>query len=358
VKPIAAEIQSLGVEMPPIVRTNDYWRQRYPNLVHDVEEQGRHKVWSPPLDSRATSIFLEEMAPYLHDPFRGTIERRVLAPGQTSLDLECAAARKALDALGLGPRDIDITLCASFLGDYPGIGNGAFLAKALELSGPAWNIESACAGGLMGFDMASSLVASGRAEKVLVVVSCDYSRRIDDKDVMSWTSGDGAAAFVVGRATGDRGILGSHFMPTTSTCGSLYFEICETAPGSYGLRMQCTAEAGRLLRETSEDCIRKTCERAIADAGMTKKDVEHFIFATPTAWYVNFCARSLGIDPQRCVDTHPYYANVGPVCWLANLHEHARSRGIRADDVVLMCAIGSVSSVGAIVARFGSMALG
>lgn len=357
-QPIAAEIQSLSVEVPKVVRTNDYWRTRYPDLVRDVEAQGRHKVWSPPEGSRATSIFLEEMAPYLQDPFRGTIERRVLEPGQTILSLECAAAQKALDALGIGPRDVDLTLCASFLGDHPGLGNGAFLAKALGLSGPAWNIESTCAGGLVGLDMASSLIASGRAQKILVVTSCDYSRRIDDKDVLSWTSGDGAAAFIVGRSTGNRGILGSYFTPTTSTCGSLYFEYCGTGPDTYGLRMQCTAEAGRLLRETSEDCIRRTCERALAEAGMTTQDVAHFVFTTPTAWYAHFCARSLGIDPRRCVDTHPYFANMGPVCWLANLHELARIRGIRPDDVVLMCAIGSVSSVGAIVARFGSMALG
>lgn len=358
VKSIAAEIQSLSVELPKVIRTNDYWRERFPEIVQNVEDQGRHKVWSPPADSRASSIFLEEMAPYLPDPFRGTIERRALAPGQTSLDLECIAARKALDALGIGPRDIDITLCASFLGDYPGLGNGAFLARELGLSGPAWNIESTCAGGLVGLDMASSLIGSGRAKKILVVTSCDYSRRIEDKDVLSWTSGDGAAAFVVGQATGDRGILGSFFTPTTSTCGSLYFEYCEKEPGAYGLRMQCTAEAGRLLRETSEDCIRRTCEQALAEAGLTTKDVAHYIFTTPTAWYANFCARSLGIDRALSVDTHPYYANIGPVCWLANLYERARIHGIRADDIVLMCAIGSVSSVGAIVARFGSMALG
>jgi 3-oxoacyl-[acyl-carrier-protein] synthase-3 len=358
VKPIAAEILSLGVEMPSIVRTNDYWRERYPNIVEDVEEKGRHKVWSPPPNSSASSLFLEEMALYLSDPFRGTIERRVLGTGQTSLMMECGAARRALNAARIGPKDIDITLCVSFLGDHAGLGNGSFLARELELTGPAWNIESTCAGSLAALDLAASLIGSGRANRILVVTSCDYSRRIDEKDVLSWTSGDGAAAFVVGRATEDHGILGSNFIATTSTCGSLYFEYCEPAPNKYGVRMQCTAEAGRLLRETSEDCIRRTCEQAIAQAGMTLDDVQHFIFATPTAWYANFCARSLGIDPSRCSDTYPQYANIGPVCWLANLYEHARTRGIRPGDVVVLCAIGSVSSAGAIVARFGTMNLG
>lgn len=357
-KSIAAEIQSLALEMPRIVRTNDYWRSRYPDLVRQMEERDRHKVWSAPKESPTSSLFLETMAPYLDDPFRGTHERRVLDEGQTILSLEAAAARRALEAANLGPNDIDITLCVSFLGDHAGLGNGAFLARELALTGPAWNIESTCAGSLAALDLASSLIGSERAERILVVTSCDYSRRIDDRDVMSWTSGDGAAAFVVGRATRNGAVLGSHFIPTTNTCGALYFDYCQIDPGHYGVRMQCTSEAGRLLRETSDDCIRRTCERALANADLSTKDVDHFIFATPTAWYANFCARSLRIDPDRCVDTYPRYANIGPVCWLANLDAHARGRGIRAGDIVLLCAIGSVSSVGAIVTRFGAMNVG
>lgn len=344
--------------MPHQIRTNDYWRARYPELVRSHEEKGRHKVWSPPSESPVTSLFLEEMAPFLADPFRGTLERRVLEKGQTSLSIESGAARRALQAAGMGPKDIDITLCVSFLGDHAGLGNGAFLARELELACPAWNVESTCSGGLAALDLAASLIGAGRAERVLVVTSCDYSRRIDETDVLSWTSGDGAAAFVVGPASNTHGLLGSHFVPTTSTCESLYFEYSELAPKEYGVRMQCTAEAGRLLRETSEDCIRRTCEQALAQANLTVDDVAHFIFATPTAWYANFCARSLGIDPRRCTDTYPRYANIGPVCWLANLYEHARTHGIQPGDVVVLCAIGSVSSAGAIVSRFDPMALG
>lgn len=355
---IAAEIQSLGVEMPRIVRTNDYWRERYPELVRMVEQKGKHKVWSPPEDSGARSLFLEEMAPYLDDPFRGTLERRVLGPDETTTGLECGAARKALDAAGIGPNEIELTLCVSFLGDQVVVGNGAFLARALGLSGPVWNVESACAGALAAFDMASSLVGSGRAERVLVVTSCDYSRCIDERDVLSWTSGDGAAAFVVGRAHSDGGILGSHFISTTSTCGAIYFELCELETKQYGVRIQSSADAGRRLQESSEECIRRTCAGALSQAGVSVEDIEHFVFATPTAWYAKFCARSLGIDPGRCVNTYPHYANIGPVCWVANLYEHARTQEIRSGDLVLLCAIGSASSAGAIVARFGSMALG
>ena len=36
------------------------------------------------------------MMPYMDDPFRGTVERRILREGETSLSLEVRAAKRAL----------------------------------------------------------------------------------------------------------------------------------------------------------------------------------------------------------------------------------------------------------------------
>ncbi|HRI68536.1 MAG TPA: hypothetical protein PK156_30115, partial [Polyangium sp.] len=65
-KTIAAEIQSLGIEIPHTIRKNDYWRTRHPALVQQVEAQGQHKAWTrPAADAPVSSLFLQEMARYL-----------------------------------------------------------------------------------------------------------------------------------------------------------------------------------------------------------------------------------------------------------------------------------------------------
>ena len=349
---LQAGIKSVAVSFPPTVRTNDYWRTHHPEMVREVVERAQLKVWSPPSEGATVGPFLQEMARYLGDPFRGTVERRVLAPGETAGALELDAARQALSAAKLQAQDIDLVLCAPFLADHIGVGNGAFLAGELGISGPAWNVETACAGALASLQLAASMVASGQARNVLVVTSCTYSRTAEETDTLSWTCGDGAAAMVVSATSAGRGILGSKMVNTFSTCSALYYELFNDASGHPGIRMKNNEQAGRLIREVSEECVQTCCRGACEAAGVKLDDIAHFVFNTPTAWYMRFCARALNIDPERSIDTYPRYANVGPVLMPANLHALVQEGRVKRGDLVLLYSIGSVSSAGAMVLRW------
>ncbi|HMJ16017.1 MAG TPA: 3-oxoacyl-[acyl-carrier-protein] synthase III C-terminal domain-containing protein, partial [Polyangiaceae bacterium] len=70
------------------------------------------------------------------------------------------------------------------------------------------------------------------------------------------------------------------------------------------------------------------------------------------------CARALGIDSERVINTYPKYANMGPALLPGNLYQAARENPIKKGDLVLMYSIGSVSSSGAMVVRWGDTALG
>lgn len=358
---MGASFRSLALSYPEQVRTNDYWHINYPEMVRAVVDKAALKVWSPPTNpgggAPAMGPFLTEMAHYLTDPFRGTVERRILRDGETAFDLELSAARRALDAAALVAKDIDLLIVCSFLGDHVGVGNASFLAGALGMQGGAWNLETACAGGLAAFQVASALVSAGQARNVLVVTSCTYSRVAEDTDTLAWTVGDGAAAFVVGQTKTDRGILGVKTVNTAQTCGALYYEMYSNAAGTTSIRMKASDEAGRLIRQVSEECVQHCCRGAAQAAGITLDDIRYFVFNTPTAWYMKFCTRALGIDSERSIDTYPRYANVGPVLMPTNLYELARTKTLKPDDLVLLYSIGSVSSAGAVVMRWDEIAL-
>ena len=91
-------IRSLSISLPSQVRTNDYWREKYPGLVAAAEEKSLARTFAPIDPSSNTLIFDEEMEPYLADPFRGTVERRILGSSETGFMLESRAAREALEA--------------------------------------------------------------------------------------------------------------------------------------------------------------------------------------------------------------------------------------------------------------------
>jgi 3-oxoacyl-[acyl-carrier-protein] synthase-3 len=356
---ISAGMRSLAVGLPRGVRHNDYYRAKYPEIVAEAERRTLARVWSKDdARARATNTFDVEMLRYADDSFRGTVERRVMAPGEPSLPLEADVARKALSAAGMTAGDVDLMIVVSFLPDQPGVGNAAFLARELGLKRPAWNLESTCSGALVAFETACGLVQAGQFRSVLVVVSCNYSRVSDERDTLTWFLGDGAGAFVVGRVPEGEGLLGQETVATTETCDTFYYKREGTAQGDARVRIQCTRETGRIIQDVSEPLLRTCSEGALRGAGLALKDVDFFVFNTPTAWYGAFAARTLGVDPSRTVDTYPLYANIGPALMPVNLYTAAQAGRIKPGDNVLVYTIGSVSTASCALLGWGDVKLG
>jgi 3-oxoacyl-[acyl-carrier-protein] synthase III len=354
-------IKALAVDFPKGKRTNQFWRNHHREVVEaiegKVEGKKKHRLWAGS-DQEPVDEFEREMGQYLADPFRGTVERRVLTAGENALGLELSVAKKVLSAAAMAPSDVDLMIVTSLLPDHFGAQDAAYLAKELGLNGMAFNLESACAGAMVGIDTASALIAAGHYRNALVVASCTYSRDTETKDVISWTIGDGAGAFVVGEVESGYGRLGGKAVHTGRTCGALWMENYVKPDGSLGFKLQSSPYAGKILRDAATEYLLRTCHGALEDARVGLEDIDAVVVNTPVAWYSKFCARTLGVDPAKVTNTYPRYANMGPVLLPVNLYYGIKELPIRKDDLVLMCSIGSVSSAAAMVMRWGDIRLG
>ena len=83
----------------------------------------------------------------------------------------------------------------------------------------------------------------------------------------------------------------------------MYFELAVDAAGAPKVCMCNSRDAGKRIRACSEQYVVQCCQEVATAAGIELSDVQHFLFNTPTAWYMQFCAQALGSDPQRCIDT-------------------------------------------------------
>jgi 3-oxoacyl-[acyl-carrier-protein] synthase III len=356
----AVGIRAIAVSFPSIIRTNDYYRENYPELVGFAEQKTLAKLFVPD-NSTANNdedIWSQEVAPYMSDTFRGTVERRVVSPDETSLTLEYRAAVDALEAAKLSPDDIDLMLVTSLFPEQVTPGNAAFLAGKLGLKGAAWNIESTCTSALVSLQTACSLVRTGEYRNVLVVVSTTYSRYTDENDTLAFLSGDGAGAFVVGALNPNQGILGTKIANTSATCGAFYNEFTTDEQGKIKMFIRGGKGASKMFNETTVQFIRLCCHGAIAAANVTLDEINFFAFNTPSAWYSRVCTRALGIEPERTINLNPLYANIGPTFPVANLYHAAHAGKIRENDLVLVYTMGSSSNAGASVMRWGDVALG
>ena len=349
-------IRSLAVSFPSITRTNDYYKEKYPELVSRAEQKSLAKLFSL-AGSTPNNEFDLEMMPYLSDPFRGTVKRRVLGPGESSLTLEERAARDALEAAKLSPEDVELMIVASVWPEQIGFGNAAFLARELGLQGAAWNLDGTCGVTPVALQTACALVRAGEYRNVLVVISCTYSRFLDEDDTISWFTSDGAGAIVVSSLEANQGILATKTVHTGALCEVLFADLTKDEQDNPRVRMQM-GKGGNALKSTATEFLRRCCEGAVAAAGVTLEQIDFFLFNAPTAWVASFCTRVLGIDPERTFNLYPQYANMGPILTVANMYHAAQWGKIRENDLVLIYGSGAAGAAAASVIRWGNVALG
>lgn len=157
---------------------------------------------------------LEEMVDTTDEWIRARtgIERRhIAADGQTTADLAEGAARQAMEAAGVGPRDIDFIVVGTTTPDvvFPNV--GCLLQDRLGIGGfAAFSVEAACSGFIYALSVADQFVCSGQARRALVVGAETLSRITDWSDRSTCVLfGDGAGAVVL-EPSDEQGIISTH----------------------------------------------------------------------------------------------------------------------------------------------------
>lgn len=351
-----AGLRAIAVRYPDRVLTNDYWREHHPEMVARLEEMAVAEAWSTRSSSAATAAFDAAMTPFLRDPFRGSRTRRWFHPGDDPVDLEADAARAAVAAAGISLADIDLCIVGTFPPPQVNVGNAAYLARALALTCPAWNLEATCSSSLMALQTAMALVTAGQYRTILVVTSCAYSQVAPSEEVVSIANGDGACAMIVSPAERP-GLLGSCAINTTSTCDALRFELDLDREGKPAVRMRLQRGGGQKIREATEPAFRQCVEGALAQAGLGVQEIDFFAFNASTAWLVPLYCSLLGVDPARSIDTHVDFANTGPILVPASLFYGAHAGRIPEGGTVLAFGIGNTSNAIALVLRWDTVAL-
>ena len=350
-------IRSLAVSFPSVIRTNDYWQQKYPEMVRSQPKRNQRTRSISSSEDNGFDLWSQEVAPYLSDPFRGNVERRVLGEDESSLALQCQAATEALAAAKLSVEGVEIVIVASLFADCLGMDNTTQLARKLGLKCPVWNLESTCSSALVALQNARALIQTGEYSNVLVIVSHFGSNTVRERDTLAWSMGDGAGAFVVEQLKLNQGVLANKIVSTAATYGAYCHSLEIDELGKPRILTQ-TGENASSLAETAVDFLRTCCQEAAVTAGVSLSEIDFFAFNTPTAWYANVCTRALGIEPERTINLYPYYGNIGPVFPLANLYHAARAEKIKENSLVLVYTNAASATAAATIMRWGDVALG
>src|SRR5678815_2400890 len=131
----------------------------------------------------------------------GIRERRIASPGESTATLGAAAARRAIEASGLEPKEIDLIVCATITPEMVFPSTACFIGAELGIPGvPAFDMSAACSGFIYALVTGANFIRAGQYKNVLVIGAETLSRIVNYKDRNSCILfGDGAGAVVLQR---------------------------------------------------------------------------------------------------------------------------------------------------------------
>ena len=284
----------------------------------------------------------------------GIRRRHRAADDQAVSDLAVEAARKALEAAGRTPADIDLIVVATTTADLTFPAAAAIVQRKLGCPvGIAFDVQAVCSGFVYALTVADGFVARGNSRCALVIGSETMTR------LMDWTDrgtcvlfGDGAGAVVLepveGQGTNqDRGLISWALRCDGTKQDLLYVDGGPSTTGTVGkLRM-----AGNQVFKHAVINISESIEAALEKANLTIADVDWFIPHQANQRILHGVANRLGLDEHKVIQTVADHANTSaasiPLAFAAAVDDGRIKKG----DLLLMEAMGGGLTWGACLVR-------
>ena len=282
----------------------------------------------------------------------GIRNRHLAAPGVTSSDLALEASRRALQAAGRQPGDVDLIIVATSTPDYVFPSAAALLQSKLGITNgaPAFDVQAVCSGFVYAVTIAEKFIRSGSHKCALVVGAEVFSRILDWKDRGTCVLfGDGAGAVVM-EASAEPGLLASAFHADGSHHGILSVpgQVCGgVATGDPFLRRD-----GQAVFKFAVKVLADVASEVLAAASMTAAQVDWLIPHQANVRILQATAKRLHIPAEKCIVTVADHGNTSAASIPLALDEGVRSGRIRRGQHLLLEGVGGGFTWGATLLRF------
>lgn len=239
----------------------------------------------------------------------GIRARHFADEGVVCSDLAEHAARRAMDAAGVGPQDIDLIIVATSTPDMVFPSTAAILQGKLGIThgAPAFDVQAVCSGFVYALTVADSLIRTGTARRALVIGAEVFSRILDFKDRTTCVLfGDGAGAVVL-EASHEPGILSTDLHADGRHVGIL----CTpgTVSGGQVLGDPTLKMDGQSVFKMAVKVLEEAARAALDKAGATEADIDFLIPHQANIRIMQSTARKLKLGEDRVIVTVDQHGN-------------------------------------------------
>jgi 3-oxoacyl-[acyl-carrier-protein] synthase III len=285
---------------------------------------------------------------------RTGIERRhIAADGETTVDLGEQAARRAIEAAGIKPKDIDFIAFGTTTPDLVFPNCGVLLQQRLGCrGGPAFSIETACAGFVYALSIADKFVKAGEARCALVIGAETLSRITDWTDRSTAVIfADGAGAVVL-QPDVKAGILSTHLHADGAYKDMLY---CATgvSKGFPDKKPHMTISmVGSEVFKIAVLNLGRAVEEALTAQGLDKSALDWLVPHQANIRIIHATARRLNLPLERIIVTVQDHGNTSAASVPLALDTAVRDGRIKRGELLLLEAFGGGFTWGSALVRY------
>ncbi len=284
----------------------------------------------------------------------GIAQRHVAADGETTCDLAEHAARRALDAAGLKPSDIDFLIVGTTTPDIVFPATACLLQARLGMSGiPAMDVNAACSGFIYALGVADKFVKSGSHKRALVVGAETLTRILDWSDrTTAVLFGDGAGAAVI-EASDQPGILSTHLHADGAhadlLCSPRGVSTGFTAEERGGVHVKMQ---GREVFKVAVRSLGQIVEETLQANDMTDADIDWLIPHQANLRIISATAKKLKMSMDRVIVTVDQHGNTSAASVPLALDQAIRSGQVKPGEVLLLEAFGGGFTWGSALIKY------
>jgi len=284
---------------------------------------------------------------------RTGIERRHIAgDGETTVDLAEHAARRALDAAGLQPQDVDFIAFGTTTPDLVFPNCGVILQSRLGCrGGPAFSVETACSGFMYALSIADKYIKCGEAKRALVIGSETLSRITDWSDrSTAILFADGAGAVVL-TPSEEPGILSTHLHADGQYKDMLYCGsgVSKGFGPEYKLAISMV---GSEVFKSAVTLLGRAVDETLAANGLDRSAIDWLVPHQANLRIIQAIARKLSLPMERVILTVQDHGNTSAASVPLALDHAIRDGRIKRGDRLLLEAFGGGFTWGSALVRY------
>jgi 3-oxoacyl-[acyl-carrier-protein] synthase III len=282
---------------------------------------------------------------------RTGIERRhIAAEGETTVDLAEQAARRALEAAGVAPTEVDFIAFGTTTPDLIFPNCGTLLQQRLGCRGvPAFSVETACAGFMYALSIADKYVRCGEARRALVIGAETLSRITDWSDrATAVLFADGAGAVLLEPAA-TPGVLSTHLHSDGEYKDLLY---CGSGVSKgFGPKLAISMTGSEVFK-VAVTKLGQVVDETLAANGLDRTSLDWLVPHQANIRIIQATARKLEMPMERVIVTVQEHGNTSAASVPLALDVAVRDGRIRRGELLVLEAFGGGFTWGSALVRY------